>query len=56
MNKIFTGKNKILLVNNVEKSTIPKIRFFLFVHDLIVKEKVIMQNFVGSRRYRNLCE
>ena len=38
MNKLFIGENKILLVNNVEELTIPKISVFLFVHDIIAKE------------------
>ena len=49
MNKIFTGENKKLLVNNVEELTIPKISVFLFVHDIIVKEKVTLENFAGVK-------
>ena len=54
MNKFFTGENKILLVNNVEESAIPKIILFLFVHDKIVKEKVTLQNFVGVKEAQKL--
>ena len=57
MNKIFTGENKKLLVNNVEELTIPKISVFLFVHDIIVKEKLTLQNFCrgqgGTETYVN---
>ena len=54
MNKIFTRENKIFLVNNVEELTIPKINVFLFVHDIIVKEKTILENFVGVKEAQNL--
>ena len=65
MNKIFTGENKILLINNVEELTIPKTSVFLFVHDITVKEKkvtlqnfvtkkVILQNFVGVKEVQKL--
>ena len=46
---MFTGENKILFVNNVEELTIPKINVFLFVHDVIVKEKVTLQNFITEK-------
>ena len=54
MNKIFTRENKIFLVNNVEELTIPKINVFLFVHDIIVKENTILENFLGVKEAQNL--
>ena len=46
---MFTGESNIFLVNNVEELTIPKGSVFLFVHDIIVKEKVALQNFVSEK-------
>ena len=54
MNKIFTGENKTLLLNNLDESTIPKISAFLFVHDIIVRQKDRLHNSVGVKEVQKL--
>ena len=50
MNKILTGKK------DVKELTVPKISVSLFVHDIIIKEKVSLQNFVGVKEEQKLMQ